>query len=46
MSPAWVISPVALLEQPVAERIEQYRLANRWRELAAQLAYWNLEVRQ
>ena len=36
----------ALLEQPVAERIEQYRLVNRWRELAAQLVDWDVEVRQ
>ena len=36
----------ALLEQPVAERIEQYRLANRWPELAAQLVDWDVEVRQ
>ena len=36
----------ALLEQPVSERIEQYRLATRWPELAAQLADWDIEVRQ
>lgn len=36
----------ALLEQPVGERIEEYRLANRWPELVAQLADWDVEVRQ
>ena len=36
----------ALVEQPVSERIEQYRLSTRWPELAAQLGDWDIEVRQ
>jgi hypothetical protein len=35
-----------LLEQPVGERIEDYRLATRWPDLVAQLADWDVEVRQ
>ncbi|MEX2289957.1 MAG: WXG100 family type VII secretion target [Mycobacteriales bacterium] len=36
----------ALLEQPVGQRIEQFRLSERWPELVAQLADWDVEVRQ
>lgn len=35
-----------LLEQPVSQRIEEFRLAERWPHLMAQLADWDLEVRQ
>lgn len=35
-----------LLEQPVGQRIEQFRLSERWPHLMAQLADWDVEVRQ